>query len=284
MGWPSSRFAFRTLIVLASDFLFVPVLLAQMGMSQQQNTQASNPTDAMQTEMHMLTDIQTQGGVDPKQKAAYQAFFKEEDPVKKIQLGTAFLQKYPKSPFAEPVDVGMMNTFYMQQDWKDTYRVADDALALKPDDVDVLTTVGWTIPHFYNPNDPNAEQQLDKAETYSKHALDVLEKMTKPANLSDAQFAALKAKKSNQAHSALGLVYFRRENYEDSAKELQLATQGNASPDQTDLYVLGLDYQNLNRFDEAAKAFDNCVQIDGSLKDNCKQSADAARKSAGAKK
>jgi len=217
---------------------------------------------------------------DKDEVAAFKAFSKEQDPAKKIQLGDKFLQKYPKSPLAERVDVGLMNAYDKQQDWKDTYRLADDALALKPDDVDALTTVGWTIPHVYNPNDADADQELNKAETYAKHAIEVLARMPKPTDLSDAQFAASKSKRSIQAHSALGLVYFRRDDYENSAKELEQSTKDNPTPDPTDLFVLGADFQNLSRFREAAEAFGACGQIAGALQNQCKQNADATKRQA----
>lgn len=213
---------------------------------------------------------------DKDQIAAYKNFVKQQDPAKKIQLGDKFLEKYPKTPLAERVDAGMMDAYRSQQDWKSAYTSADNALALQPNDIDVLTTISWTIPHVYNPNDPDADQQLAKAETYARHALDLLAKVSKPAGMNDEQFAAAKAKRTFQAHSALGLVYFRREDYDNSAKELALATKGNPVQDQTDLFVLGADLQNLNRFSEAADTFGACSQIAGPLQDQCKQQAAAS--------
>jgi Flp pilus assembly protein TadD len=148
---------------------------------------------------------------------------------------------------------------------------------LNPDEVDILTNVGWVIPHEYNPNDEHAAQLLDKAETYEKHALDVLTKMPKPKGVSDAQFATMKTQKQQEAHSALGLVYFRRGDYASSVSELQQATQG-SNPDQTDLYVLGVDLQNLHRGDDAAAAFTRCSQIAGQLQAQCQQGASQAKK------
>jgi tetratricopeptide (TPR) repeat protein len=217
---------------------------------------------------------------DKDQVAAYKAFSKEQEPAKKIQLGNKFLEKYPKSPLVERIDVGLMYAYHAQQDWKNTYRLADNALALQPDDVDVLTTVAWTIPHVYSPNDPDPDQELNKAETYAKHTIELLAKLSRPPDLNDAQFAASKAKRSFQAHSALGLVYFRREDYDNSAKELEQSTKGNSTPDQTDLYVLGVDLQNSNRYGEAADAFRGCSQIVGALQDQCKQNADLAKRQA----
>lgn len=278
MRLPSMRSMIRGLFVV---FVAAPVALAQMSTrGGQQASPVNSGVDSLQTELHSLTDIQRQNpGVDKKEFADYKAFYNENaEPAKKIQLGKAFLAKYPKSSLTEAVDAGLVNAYVDRQDWPDVYSTADSALALKPDDVDVLTTVGWVIPHEYHPDDPDAGSLLNKAETYEKHAIEVLATMPKPSSVSDAQFAALKSQKSLQAHSALGLVYFRRDDYDASAKELQQATQGNANADETDLYVLGIDLQNLKHYGDAADAFNRCAQISGGLADRCKQGADDTKK------
>jgi tetratricopeptide (TPR) repeat protein len=271
MSSPFERKPFYFASVAAVVFLILPsVSRAQGGNTSPNLFVAGNEME----ERMELSNMDALG--DKDQVAAYKAFVKQQDPAKKIQLGDTFLQKYPKTPLRERVDAGMMDAYRSQQDWKDAYQSADNALALQPNDIDVLTTISWTIPHVYNPNDPDADQQLAKAETYAKHALDLLAKVSKPAGMNDVQFAAAKAKRTFQAHSALGLVDFRREDYDNSAKELALATKGNPLQDQTDLFVLGADLQNLNRFSEAADAFGTCSQIAGPLQDQCKQQAAAS--------
>lgn len=275
---PSFYMAIVFACAAAAGLLLTPVAQAQMQSTQgQQATPAVAGVDSLQTQLHMLTDVQRQS-IDNGQEKAYTAFYKvaPNDPDKKIQLGSEFLQKYPKSPLDESVDVGLTNAYYAKQDWNNFYAAADKALALNPDEVDVLTNVGWVIPHEYNPNDANAAQLLDRAETYEKHALDVLSKMPKPRHVSDARFSAMKAQKQQEAHSALGLVYFRRGDYAQSVGELQQATQTN--PDQTDLYVLGMDLQNMNRGGDAAAAFARCSQIPGPLQSQCQQGANRAKK------
>ncbi|MDE3111041.1 MAG: hypothetical protein KGL02_14025, partial [Acidobacteriota bacterium] len=199
------------------------------------------------------------------------------DPDRRIRLGADFLRRYPKSPLDEGIEVGLTNAYYAKQDWSDFYAAADQALALNPDEVDVLTNVGWVIPHEYDPDGANSPQLLEKAEQYEKHALDVLGKMPKPKGLSDAQFAASKLQKQQEAHSALGLVYFRRGDYADSVSELQQSTAG-ANPDQTDLYVLAVDLQNLHRAADAAAAFTRCSQVSGPLQGQCLQATAPAKK------
>lgn len=267
-------------IAFAASFALAAVCHAQMAVAGgQQATPVNAGVDSLQTELHMLTDVQKQGGAqDPAEVNAYKAFYKANEPAKKIELGNSFLQKYPKSALDEPVDVGLLSVYYAKQDWKNVYSTADNALALKPDDLYVLTTVGWVIPHVSQPSDADADQLLDKAETYAKHAIEIMPTMSKPSYMNDAQFAELKTQSAIQAHSALGLVYFRRGDYDNSAKELQQSTPSTANPDPADLYVLGIDFQNLNRFADAADAYNRCGQIAGPLQDRCKQSADAAEK------
>ena len=246
----------------------------QMGSSVPNQTQIGQSGGTMNDDLQYGTFGH---GVEREQANAYQVFLRERDPARKIRLGNDFLKKYPKSALAERVDAELMNVYRAKQDWKNVYLCADHALALQPDDVDVLTTVGWTIPHVYNPSDPDADQELKTAETYAKHAIEVLAKMPKPAGLTDEQFAAAKAARTFQAHSALGLVYFRRQDFSDSARELAESTKGNPRQDPTDLYVLGVDLQNLNRHSEAAAAFRGCSQLEGVLQNQCKQSAQVAQ-------
>ncbi|HXW61109.1 MAG TPA: tetratricopeptide repeat protein [Candidatus Acidoferrales bacterium] len=233
-------------------------------------------------QLEQRTLNQTPPKLDPQEEAAYKAFYDSnpKDADTRIKLGEAFLQKYPMSRYAESVYAGLTHAYYAKQDWKNFYVSGDKALALNPDDPSVLVIIGWVIPHSLNPNDPNAASELDKAEKYEKHAIEVVGAMVKPANMTDDQFSQTKALLLTQAHSGLGLVYFRRQQSEESIKELQQATQGSASPDPTDLFVLGLDLQSLNRYGEAAEAFNRCGQIPGALQDRCKQSADAAKKQA----
>ena len=157
------------------------------------------------------------------------------------------------------------------------------AIAKHPDDINILTLVGWVIPHQYNPDDADAANKLEKAQTYEKHALDVIASLSKPVTLSDEQFAAAKSQRLEQAHSGLGLIYFRKLDYDNSVKELQQATQMAAPPDATDLYALGVGLEQLSRYSEASDALQKCSAIPGQLQDRCKQSADQDKTQAAAK-
>lgn len=224
--------------------------------------------------------------VDPKEEAAYKAFFDAgaQDADKKIQLGEDFTKTYPNSRYVESVYAGLTQAYYTKQDWKNLYLVSDKALAINPDDVDILTLVGWVIPHVTDGNTPDADKQLDKAEDYEKRAIKDIPMLAKPAGMTDEQFATIKLEKAAEAHSGLGLVYFRRQDYENAAKELQQATQSNPNPDATDFYALGASLQNAGHYAEAADAYTRCSQIMGSLQDACKQNAEKAKQLAAQQK
>jgi tetratricopeptide (TPR) repeat protein len=224
--------------------------------------------------------------VDPKEEAAYKVFFdtSAQDADKKIQLGEDFAKTYPDSRYLESVYAGLSQAYYTKQDWKNLYLISDKALAINPDDVDILAMVGWVIPHVITPDTPDADKQLDKAEAYERRAIKDIPTLPKPPGMTDEQFATAKIEKTAEAHSGLGLVYFRRQDFENAAKELQQATQSNPNPDATDFFALGASLQNSGHFTEAADAYTRCSQIMGSLQDACKQNADKAKQLAAQKK
>jgi tetratricopeptide (TPR) repeat protein len=217
--------------------------------------------------------------LNPKEEADYKAFtaVSPSDASKKIQLGQQFLQNYPGTRYEEAVENQLVDAYYTTQDWNSFYAVSGRVIEKDPDDVDALTVVGWVIPHLYNADDPDKDKKLSKAEGYEKHAIELLATIQKPANLTDQQFAEARSQKLIEAHSGLGLVYFRQQDFDNATKELQLATNDNPMPDATDLYVLGVSLQQSNRNPEAATAFGKCAQIPGVLQDRCKQSAATAK-------
>jgi len=215
--------------------------------------------------------------IDPKEEAAYQAFYSMKpatpaDFAAQIQAGEAFLKNYPQSHYLAVVYSRLTNAYFETHNMDKMYAAGDKTLQLNPNDVSVLTLVGWVIPRG-NPTEPGFAEKLAKAEQYEKHALELLATLPKPAAITDAQFAESKASAIAQAHSGLGLVYFRESKFDQSAAELTQATSGNPHPDPTDYFVLGFVQEKLNKFSDAEKSFTSCSQIQSSLQDRCKQGA-----------
>jgi tetratricopeptide (TPR) repeat protein len=218
--------------------------------------------------------------IDPAEENGYKAFNAAASDDAKITAGEDFEQKFPNSRYLETVQATLVNLYYNKQAWDKFYPEADKVLAKDPDNVPVLTLVGWVIPRVYKADDPSGPAKLDQAEKEEKHALELIPAMTKPAGLTDDQFNEAKASAASQAHSGLGMTYFRKNDFEDSAKELDTATSETTDVDPADLYILGVDYQKLNRNSDALAAYNKCSQIAGGLQDRCKQSATALQGSA----
>jgi tetratricopeptide (TPR) repeat protein len=216
--------------------------------------------------------------INPKEQKDYKELYAATDSDKKIQLGTAFLQKYPSSTYVEPVYNQLVNAYNVKQDWPDLFAAGDKVIAIDPDDVDVLALEGWVLSRLYKATDPDAQAKLDKSEKYEKHVIELVPNLAKPAGSTEDDFAKAKAEKLDEAHSALGVDYFRAQDFDNAAKELQMATQGNPSPDQTDFYVLGIVNVQLKHFSDAVDAFQKCTQLTGSLAAPCKDQLDDAKK------
>lgn len=249
----------------------------QQQQQQQQNPPAQGNKPSLQGQTQTPGNGQAQAPaqapkVDPAEESAYKEFadLKADDYDQQIKLGEDFVKKYPESRYREIVYNRLTTAYYSKQQVDKMYDTSDKALALNPNDVQVLVLVGWVIPHNYDPNDPEADRRLARAEAYEKHALEILSTLPKPATLTDEQFNTAKAQDASMAHSGLGLVYFRQQKPQDSLNELQQSTSS-GQPDPVDLFIMGIDLDSLKRYNDAAQAFDKCAQIPGVMQDRCKQ-------------
>src|SRR6185437_12731339 len=218
------RMGITALILAACACLAAAPRVRAQGMgAQQQGTQDQKPS------LQNPTPPQKPAApaVDPKEEAAYKAFVAlkptaSADYDAQIQAGEDFAKNYPQSRYLVVVYSRLTNAYFERQKLDKMYVVADKTLQLNPNDVTVLTLVGWVIPRG-NPTVPGFADQLAKAEQYEKHALEILATLPKPAELTDEQFATTKASAVSQAHSGLGVVYFREGKDSDSVAELTKA-------------------------------------------------------------
>ncbi len=220
--------------------------------------------------------------IDPAEEAAYKAFYdlKPDDATKQIQMGEDFLKKFPESHYRQVVYSRLTQAYFSKQEMEKMFASGDKALQLNPDDVSVLALLGWVLPHNINPNDPNSDQKIAKSEQYSKHAIELLDSMPKPEGLSDDQFNKAKAEALSRSHSGLGLDDFRRGQFAESVTELQQATQLVPNPDPVDLFVVGIDLQQLKRYGDAVIAFQKCAEMPSQLQDRCKQLGEQSKRMA----
>jgi tetratricopeptide (TPR) repeat protein len=219
--------------------------------------------------------------VNKAEEAAYKAFFASQggDPAMQIQLGEDFITKFPMSKYLGGVYGVLTTAYYTTANTDKMFAAGAKALELNPDNVDVLALLAMAIPRRVKANTPDSPQQLQKAEVYAHHAIELIPSLTKPETVDDATFEKAKNDKLALAHSGLGLLDIDNKKYEDAKTELTQAVQLASSPDPVDYYLLGnADYQG-SYLNGAIAAYDKCAAT-GPLVTQCKAREEAVKKEA----
>lgn len=213
-----------------------------------------------------------------EEDTAYKTFteVKREDIAHQIEFGEEFLKKYPSSRY-NTVVYARLTTAYLAAGQEDKmFAAGEKALELNSDNVDILALMGMLLPRRAGTLD--ADQKLQKAEKYSKRAIELVTAMQKPEGMTDEQFSDAKNQKLSMAHSGLGLTYLQRQRYGDSVAELEQATKLVKEPEPTDFYLLGVAYQKTQRFSDAATAFGKCGEAQWGWQDRCKKGAEDSKR------
>ncbi len=220
--------------------------------------------------------------VNAEEDAAIQAFRAAPitDMAKKDQLGEEFLQKYPQSRYRPEVYSLLVRGYLSLGQIDKMETVGDKEIQLNPSDAQTLAIVGSTLPRVMNANTTEPQKRLEKAEQYSKRALEVLPTLVKPAELSDAEFLKAKDQTSALAYSGLGLVAFRRSKFAEAIPNFEQAVKLDLVPDPVNFYLLAISNEKTSHFDDAATAFTKCAAVPGGLQATCKTGADEAKKMA----
>jgi tetratricopeptide (TPR) repeat protein len=251
-----------------------------------QNSQQSAPTlnpekkQDKPAEVTPLTLDNTPPPVNAEEDAAMKAFRSAPitDMAKKDQLGEDFLQKYPQSRYRPEVYTMLIRGYLSQGQIEKMETVGDKEIELNPNDAQTLAIIGSTLPRVMNASTPEPQKRLDKAEQYSKKALEILPTLVKPAELSDADFLKAKDQTSALAYSGLGLVAFRRSKFAEAIPNFEQAVKLDPIPDPVNFYLLALSNEKTSHFEDAVNAFTKCAAVPSGLQVTCKSGADEAKK------
>ena len=217
--------------------------------------------------------------VNKAEEAAYKKVIEAQasDPATQIQVGEDFISKFPMSKYDGGV-YGMLTTaYYTSGNTDKMFAAGAKALELNPDNVDVLALLAMAIPRRVKANTPDGPQQLQKAEQYAHHAIELIPAMAKPDTVDDATFEKAKNDKLALAHSGLGLLDIDHQKWDDARNELTQATQLAASPDPVDFYLLGSADDQASYLHSAVAAYEKCAAT-GPLATQCKSREDAVKK------
>lgn len=218
--------------------------------------------------------------VSAEEEAAYKVFKDSpmNDATKKIELGEAFLQKYPQSRYKSPVYSALTFEYLQIGQVQKMQEYGEMEITLVPNDVSTLALLGQTLPRSLNAKTPDPDKVLAKAEQYSKQAIEITPTLPKPPEMTDEQFDKAKNQTLAMAHGGLGLVFVRRGKYAEAIPELETSVRIDPTPDPVNYYLLGLANKSASHFDDAVTAFNKCAAMPGAMQATCKAQADDAKK------
>ena len=216
----------------------------------------------------------------PEEESASKSVQTTTDPNKKIQLAEEFLQKYPQSRYRPAMYQALVSGYFATQQVPKMLEAGEKEVEINPNDAPILAVMAQALARTYNPKSPDAAKQLDKAELYSKRAIEITPTLPKPENLTDEAFSNAKNDTLAMAHSGLGLVYIRRGKFNDAIPELEQSVKADThpEPDPVNYYLLGIADKQTSHYEAAAAAFSKCASLQSTLQAACKSSAEEAKK------
>lgn len=256
------------------------ISLASMGWAQNDNQNQKNKKNG-NSSLDQEKPGQAPAGqtVGKDEAKAYKAFYdaRNADPMKVIELGEAFLAKFPMSIYAGAV-YSTLTSAYLNTNQPDKMLTAGQkALEINPDNIDVLPLLAWAIPRRVTGQTPDGPKQLAQAEDYAKHGIQLLTTLPKPPEMDDASFTKAKNEKLAMCHDGLGVAEVKTGKYDDAIADLNQSVELSATPDPVDFYLLGVSNQATNHFTDAIASFTKC-STDGPFQAQCKAGMDEAKK------
>ena len=124
----------------------------------------------------------------PEEEAASKSVQQATDPNKKVQLAEEFLQKYPQSRYRPTMYQALVSGYFATQQVPKMLEAGEKEVEINPNDAPVLAVMAQALARTYNAKAPDAAKQLDKAEMYSKRAIEITPTLPKPENLTDEAF------------------------------------------------------------------------------------------------
>lgn len=276
----------KTLTTAGLLLVVCGALMAQGSQSSQSGQGGQGQPPAQSTDKSKTPDVtpltldSAPPPVNAEEDAAFKAFqaVPNTDLTKKIELGEDLAKKYPQSRYLPPVYYTLTIAYMQTNQTQKMLEVGDKEVALQPNDVATLAILAQTISRVTNLSTPNAAQQMEKAASYAKKAIEIAPTLPKPENMTDEVFAAGKNQALVAAHSGLGLVLIKHGQNAEAIPELEQAVKLDKDPDPVNYYLLGMANKGTSHFDDAISAFNKCAAISGQMQAACKTQVDETKK------
>jgi tetratricopeptide (TPR) repeat protein len=210
----------------------------------------------------------------PKEQAqAFDAIKLEVDPDKEIALVDEFAKKYPDSIALSYVYAFAANAYQQKSDVEKVVEYADKSLNLKPDNLMSLLFNIEMLPstQYLNAHSADREKILKEAESEANRALQLIPKVAKQPNETDAHYQKRQADLGSEVHGAFGMIHLDlatqalegldKAELAKAEQEFSAAVTTASHPDPRDYYRLGETYKLDGKRDNAIQAFTKAGEL-----------------------
>lgn len=168
-----------------------------------------------------------------------------------LERGAAFERAYPESPLRLPVCELMTREWRSQGDGEKAIAAAERGLAIAPDYIPLLVEIADLL--------ANGSQGLERATHAARHALDLLDRVKAPIRVAPEEWTSAVSKLRARAHSALGIVQFKKDDPAGAVKAFQAALAAGAGNDPILHYRLGRLYAATGQIADARRELEQAA-------------------------
>jgi tetratricopeptide (TPR) repeat protein len=199
---------------------------------------------------------------------AVQTILQTNDPQQRLGLVEKFLAEYPASQYRTNVLLAAAEAHRMQNHYEEAIEYGERALAINPRDAISLILVADSLSEGAQPDQPDYDKDLNRAEEYSRRALAILPELFASVphrpDVPEEQYKLRENYMEAQVHATLGFVYYRRKKLDEAEKELKLAADMNQlRPNAADYERLGVVQVEQKKYQEAKVSFQRCQELGG---------------------
>jgi len=218
---------------------------------------APNGVDAAAWEQQKANALaEARDNITYVQYVLFSSAYQTRDPAAKAALFERFLAAFPDSPYGANAQTMVVAAYQQAQNYPKMLEFGRGVLARDANNIGMLLLLA----DYFS----ERGEQLDKAEEYSKKALELLASAQKPAEVTDEQWQKQLSLQRGLAWTALGQVYIARKRVAQALEALRTAAPLLKSDPVTyarNQYRMGFALLNLNRISEARAALAEAAAI-----------------------
>jgi tetratricopeptide (TPR) repeat protein len=172
----------------------------------------------------------------------------------------AFVAAFPKSELLGAAYQYQLQAYERLNDFEGMMAAGEKALAADPDSLNTLLALAPAMANRAAGR-PDRTQLLSQAESYAHRALDGIDKIRVPRELSIEQWNTRKHEMQSEAHGVLGVVAFQRGQFEPAVSELNTAISLAPKPEGVQFLRLGLALASAGKKNEAEKQLRHAAEL-----------------------